>query len=231
MNTDTRSVYFEGEGKVADKYTFTKGTQYYLGKTESKDIDPFIVFQQFMNIGEPKNILEVGVARSIPDRPTHHEAGFSNYEKYIKTDFQDDKIDVDIVSDIHKLEDTFERNYFDGVLACSVYEHVHKPWIASASINKVLKVGGYVYIDTHFSFPIHGYPNDYFRFTTDGLVSLFDDYFGFEVEACDYAWPVSLIFRQDKNQVSLPIWDEYAAYHKNFLHVSIVAKKTKDIKL
>jgi|11_taG_2_1085331.scaffolds.fasta_scaffold00254_12 SAM-dependent methyltransferase len=202
-------------------------TEYYRGDPKYKDTVEFQVFQDKMNAGEPKKILEVGVARSNPNVCTHHEALFTNVKSYVKTDFQDDGIDVDIVSDIHRLEDTFDTSSFDGVLARSVYEHVEKPWVASASINKVLKLGGLAHIDTHLTFPIHGYPNDYFRFTTDGLVSLFDDSFGFKVMACDHYWPVSLVF--SGNQQGLPVWDEYAAAHRNFLHVSIVAKKIKDV--
>jgi SAM-dependent methyltransferase len=202
-------------------------TEYYRGESKYKGTPEFQLFIDKMNDGEPKKVLEVGVSRANPSIRTHHEALFTNVKSYVKTDFQDDGIDVDIVSDIHRLEDTFDTGSFDGVLARSVYEHVEKPWVASASINKVLKVGGLVHIDTHLTFPIHGYPSDYFRFTTDGLVSLFDDSFGFKVMACDYYWPVSLVF--SANQQAPPVWDEYSAAHRNFLHVSIVAKKTKDI--
>lgn len=202
-------------------------TEYYRGDPQYVNVDPFTVFIDKMNEGDPKNILEVGVAQSVPGRSTHHMLHFNNYLEYIKSDFVDDGADVDVVADIHQLDKVFNLSYFDGFIGRSVYEHVEKPWLASASINKVLKVGGFVHIDTHLTFPIHGYPSDYFRFTTDGLVSLFDNNFGFKVIACDYNHPCSLSFTE-KGQVKPAVWDNYAATHRNFLHVSIIAEKVEN---
>lgn len=199
----------------------------YRGDPQHINTSNFSIFIDAMNTGDPKKILEVGVAQSIPGRSTHHKSEFSNYSEYIKSDFIDDNADVDIVADIHCLENTFEQNYFDGIVARSVYEHVKKPWIASASLNKVLKVGGLVHIDTHFTFPLHGYPEDYYRFTTDGLVSLFDDEFGFKNVACGFAMPCSISFAS--NQSKPAVWNQHAGDNANFLHVAIVAEKVRDL--
>ena len=43
---------------------------------------------------------------------------------------------------------------------------------------KALKVGGLIYIQTHQSFPLHGYPHDYFRFSREALASLFGTHDG-----------------------------------------------------
>ncbi len=61
---------------------------------------------------------------------------------------------------------------------------------------KALKVGGLLYIQTHQSFPLHGYPNDYFRFSQDALASLFGTTMGFEVVATNYDFPVRLYSRR-----------------------------------
>ena len=201
-------------------------TEYYRGDHQYINSDIFQVFIDKMNAGKPKTILEVGVAQSQPGRSTHHMGLFNNFSEYIKSDFVDDGADVDIVADIHKLEDTFEESYFDGFVARSVYEHVEKPWVASASINRILKLGGLVHIDTHLTFPVHGYPYDYFRFTTDGLVSLFDDSFGFRTLACDFMLPCSLSFNGGQRKPD--VWDEYAAQHRNYLHVMLVAEKVAE---
>lgn len=201
-------------------------TEYYRGDHKYRNSDIFDLFIDRMNTGKPKKILEVGVAQSQLGKSTHHMRWFNNFNEYTKSDFVDDGADVDVVADIHKLEDTFEESYFDGFLARSVYEHVEKPWLASASINRILKLGGLVHIDTHLTFPVHGYPNDYFRFTTDGLVSLFDDSFGFRTLACDFALPCSLSF--GSGQKKPDVWDDHAAKNRNYLHVSLVAEKVTE---
>lgn len=201
-------------------------TEYYRGDQEYRGSEIFNVFIDKMNAGEPKTILEVGVAQSQPGRSTHHMGLFTNCKDYVKSDFIDDGADVDVVADIHRLEDTFEASQFDGFLARSVYEHVAKPWLASASINRILNLGGLVHIDTHLTFPLHGYPHDYFRFTTDGLVSLFDDSFGFRTLACDFALPCSLSFINKQQKPN--VWDEYSAQNRNYLHVSLVAEKVAE---
>jgi hypothetical protein len=201
-------------------------TEYYRGDQGYRDSDIFQIFIDKMNTGEPKSILEVGVAQSQPGRSTHSMGRFDNLNEYVKSDFVDDGADVDVVADIHQLEDTFEASRFDGFVARFVYEHVEKPWLASASINRILKLGGLAHIHTHLTFPIHGYPNDYFRFTTDGLVSLFDDSFGFRTLACDFQSPCALSFVG--GQKAPEVWDEYAAQHRNYLDVLLVAEKVAD---
>ena len=62
---------------------------------------------------------------------------------------------------------------------------------------KALTVGGLIYVQTHQSFPLHAYPNDYFRFSRDALASLFGTEMGFEVVATNYDFPVRLYSRRD----------------------------------
>jgi SAM-dependent methyltransferase len=59
------------------------------------------------------------------------------------------------------------------VIALDTLEHVERPWEAMAEIQRVLKPGGIAILTSVMRFPIHGYPNDYWRFTPEGLRSLF----------------------------------------------------------
>lgn len=146
------------------------------------------------------SVLELGTKRSQPNRPTHHKAFFPEASRYIMTDFQEG-LDVDVVADAHSLTTTFGFQVFDFVWASSVFEHLERPWEAAEEIIRVLKPGGYVFIQTHFAFPWHGYPNDYFRFTHDGLISCFR---GLEEKKGWMEFPARIISQEDPTSASAP---------------------------
>jgi len=124
------------------------------------------------NLPEGARVLELGTKRSIPDRATHHGAWLPEGVVHVKSDF-DDGADVDVLADCHRLEDVFEPAEFDVVLASSVWEHLERPWQAADQLAYVTKPGGAVWVATHQTFPLHGYPSDFFRFSDVALASLF----------------------------------------------------------
>ncbi|MCH4093166.1 MAG: class I SAM-dependent methyltransferase [Acetobacter peroxydans] len=76
---------------------------------------------------------------------------FSNTD-YVGFDFYAGE-NVDIVGDAHKLSSYFaNKEKFDLIFSSAVFEHLYMPWVAAVEIQKLLKVGGYVFIETHFSF-------------------------------------------------------------------------------
>lgn len=72
----------------------------------------------------------------------------------------------------------FKSNTFDAVISCSVLEHVKNPFAYVAEINRVLKPGGEVYLDSAFLQPVHAYPSHYFNTTLMALQMLFQDFEG-----------------------------------------------------
>ena len=62
-----------------------------------------------------------------------------------------------------------------GIGCFAVLEHTRKPWLVVQEIARMLKPGGYVFIDWPFLQPVHGYPSHFFNATREGLVSLFED--------------------------------------------------------
>ena len=136
-------------------------------------------------------VLELGVLRSVRSRPTRHEDLLPNAGEYLGTDIQDGT-DVDIVADLHVLSDVVGHESFDIVLSFSTFEHIKYPHIAAHELMKVLKVGGLLFIQTHQTFALHAYPNDYYRFSTAALASLFGDQMGFQVHATDYQFPAEI---------------------------------------
>jgi hypothetical protein len=67
------------------------------------------------------------------------------------------------------------------VASSSVFEHLAAPWVAAAEINRVLRIGGTVHHDTPYAWPAHSEPNDFWRFSADGLRELFGPATGFEI--------------------------------------------------
>jgi hypothetical protein len=55
------------------------------------------------------------------------------------------------------------------------------PWIAAEEISKILKIGGRVFIETHFSFSSHERPWNFFQFSDMGLKALFNPSLGLQV--------------------------------------------------
>jgi 2-polyprenyl-3-methyl-5-hydroxy-6-metoxy-1,4-benzoquinol methylase len=156
-------------------------------------------------------ILELGTCRSNPKNPTHHRCWAAQDATYIMSDFQQG-LDVDIVADAHSLTNTFELASFDAIIACSVFEHIQRPWIAAQEIAKLLKPTGKTFIQTHQSFPIHGYPCDYWRFSADALETIFGDA-GLKGKSY-YEFPCQIVSKQ------VPDSKNFQA----FLNVCIVAE-------
>mgnify|MGYP001586678451 CR=1 FL=1 len=80
---------------------------------------------------------------------------------------------VDIVADAAHLP--FENNSVDMILSECLLEHVADPQIVAREFQRVLKPGGHLYLMLPFVYPYHAAPNDYTRFTVQGLQELFSN--------------------------------------------------------
>lgn len=88
---------------------------------------------------------------------------------------------VDVVGDAHKLSSYFDGNeQFDLIYSSSCFEHFAMPWVVASEIAKMLKVGGHVFIETHFSFSTHERPWHFFQFSDMALKVLFSEPLGFK---------------------------------------------------
>jgi SAM-dependent methyltransferase len=70
----------------------------------------------------------------------------------------------------------FEDNEFDALLSTQVLEHTAKVRETVAEIRRVVKPGGLIYISVPLTFPEHGIPYDFYRFTRYGLMEVFKDF-------------------------------------------------------
>lgn len=143
-------------------------------------------------------ILEIGTKRSNPNVSTHAKDIFKEFNnEYIMTDITNG-IDVDIVCDVHKLSSKFKN--FDVILTYSGYEHFKYPHLASLEILKSLKKGGLVYVQSHQTFPLHGYPCDYFRFSLDAYKSCFPPTLNCEMIGASYKFPALIVPTEENDK-------------------------------
>ncbi|HPW56991.1 MAG: class I SAM-dependent methyltransferase [Thermoanaerobaculaceae bacterium] len=119
-------------------------------------------------------VLELGTRRVDPTAPSRRGAWVPHAALYLGVDVAPGP-DVDLVADAHQLAAAVGEARFDLVIACSVFEHLARPWIAAVEIARVLRPGGLVFVQTHQTFPLHAHPHDYWRFSIEALRLIFED--------------------------------------------------------
>ena len=77
---------------------------------------------------------------------------------------------VDRIEDIHAF--TFQDGEAGTFLLADTFEHVADPIRAMGEIHRCLRDDGIVIFSSIMNFPIHGFPNDYWRFTPEAFRSL-----------------------------------------------------------
>ena len=80
---------------------------------------------------------------------------------------------LDLTKDFKQVDTALGNIRFGAIFCFSVLEHCDNPFKMAENLTLLLKPGGMVCIGVPFSWQIHGYPNDYWRFTPEGLKKLF----------------------------------------------------------
>lgn len=62
---------------------------------------------------------------------------------------------------------------FAHVECLSVLEHSQRPWMLAANLERLLEPGGTIHLSAPFVWRFHDYPSDFFRYTAEGVRSLF----------------------------------------------------------
>jgi len=81
---------------------------------------------------------------------------------------------IDVVSDISHLP--FDNNSVDVVINEFVLEHVKNPEDIVKEIHRILKPNGLLYLAVPFVASFHSSPNDYYRWSKQGLKELLRDF-------------------------------------------------------
>lgn len=140
-------------------------------------------------------VLHLGSRRSDPDVSTIPRDWFADDATHVGTDaFAGD--DVDVVCDAHALSAHFDPNYsyankspFDFIVSRSVMEHLEEPWKVALEMSRVVRPGGWAFVQTNCTFPLHEAPDDYYRFSTSALASLFSPARGWRCVRTGYYFP------------------------------------------
>jgi SAM-dependent methyltransferase len=159
-------------------------------------------------------ILEIG-SREVTGKSKAMQ-GFSN-AKDIGFDFYPGN-NVDVVGDAHKLSSYFENEEkFDIIYSSACFEHFAMPWVVAIEISKLLKVGGIVFVETHFSFASHERPWHFFQFSDNALKVLFSKALGFECLDAGMCNPIIGRFSSEADEYlrNDPIYGLYC--HSEFL--------------
>jgi len=118
------------------------------------------------------NVLDIG---SKDYGNTQSFRDLVEYNNYVGIDMEAGK-NVDHVIDLTKTIEPLKENTYDLIICCSVIEHVEYPWIFADNVSKLSTKGGLLYIAVPFVWKFHGYPNDYYRYTHNGVKKIFKDY-------------------------------------------------------
>ena len=93
---------------------------------------------------------------------------------------------VDIVGVSHNIP--FKKDEFDIIISSSCFEHDDMFWISFQEMCRVLKPGGYMYIQAPSNGPYHGWPGDNWRFYIDSWKALekWGKKLGFDIELVEH---------------------------------------------
>lgn len=136
------------------------------------------------SLGPEASVLEIGTRETVPGQILTSMLRFPNVPRsnYILADVQPG-LGVDVVADVHRLPADWAGR-FNAVVAVAVFEHLERPWIAAQEIARALAPGGFCYISTCQTFPLHAHPSDFFRFSREALSLIFRDAGLDVVESC-----------------------------------------------
>ncbi len=116
-------------------------------------------------------VLDVGAKHA----PYQEAIGATKY----KTLDVDPECEPDLCCDLHDVE--WPSASFDTIIATEVLEHLYSPQRAVNEIGRLLKPNGVCILSTRFIYEYHPDPNDFFRFSHDGLQQLFRDFTHVEI--------------------------------------------------
>jgi ubiquinone/menaquinone biosynthesis C-methylase UbiE len=165
-------------------------------------------------------VLEIG-AREVTG--TSHARTILDQAEYVGFDYYPGK-NVDVVGDAHKLSTYFDGEKFDVIYSTACFEHFAMPWVVAVEIAKLLKVGGLVFIETHFSFSSHERPWHFFQFSDMALKVLFSQALGFECIEAGMSNPIVGRFSSfaDDYLKNKPVGELYC-------HSGYLGRKTQDV--
>lgn len=138
-------------------------------------------FEEFMSeIARRRVILDLGTYYAFRKELAPFEEAFSHASyftmDYHVSSFESDSRLPDVDGDITSLP--FRTESADAIICKDVLEHVRDPKSAVREMLRVLRPNGLLYCSVPFLHPYHGHSTlpDFWRFTHEGVQSLFADF-------------------------------------------------------
>lgn len=138
------------------------------------DANQLLFAKSFANIVKGP-ILEVG-SRDYGN--TQNFRGLFAKEQYLGIDMQAGKgVDqvLDLADDFESIDSALHGKRFKTIICMSVLEHCRDPFKMARNIQALMADDGILLVSVPFSWEIHGFPDDYWRFTPSGVRMLFQE--------------------------------------------------------
>lgn len=133
------------------------------------DINQTIFAEKVFKKMKFQNILEIGSKNYGNAQPFRK---ILNYDEYIGVDLVEGD-GVDLVVNLEDGLGPLESKKFDLIILCSIIEHSKRPWRLAENICSLISEHGMVYSSHPWVWRYHKYPDDYFRFSPQGIKEIF----------------------------------------------------------
>lgn len=158
QSPDTRERLYDGVSKArADR-----------DQTWEHELDD--LFAQSTGVGAVH--LELGVWSAWPEARKQELKNLYGLSEVVRLDI-DPSYELDVVGDAQRLP--FRNESIDQIQADSVLEHLPNPHQVIRECFRVLRPGGFLHITTPFVLNVHGYPDDYLRYTPSFYEHIFQE--------------------------------------------------------
>ena len=151
----------------------------------------------------PDPVVEFGALQVESEQDSDLRPLFAGRD-YTGTDFRDGP-GVDRVEDLRGL--SYADDSVGTAICLETLEHVDDPLTACRELSRVVRPGGVCLVSTPLLMGIHGYPDDFFRYTPEGMRSLLRPF--------EAAWVAGL------GDPSMPLWVFAVAANGRTLDLSL----------
>ncbi len=189
-------------------------------KERNESYQAFETFRREANLSG-RHVLEIG-SRVVGTTSVGMRARFPDAARFVGMDIHA-SADVDVVGDAHMLSRLVGEGVFDAIFSVATLEHLAMPWVVAREINRALRKGGLTYHIAPQTWPVHETPNDFWRFTDEGLKILFGPANGFQVIVAGMAERIKLYpYDRAPAHLEMPFAPAYGSAY-------IVARKIADV--
>lgn len=141
---------------LAPNFRYLKSYRCAMKNLGNADEEQARLFRELVAKSQGKQCLQIGVMQGAKYAP-----------HWVAADLYDDSPLIDYQYDVHDLK--FPDDSFDIVVCNAVLEHVPYPQKAVDELHRVLRSGGFIWVELPWVQPFHEMPKDYWRATPEGL--------------------------------------------------------------